>query len=74
MDESLLMYAIYTDPLDYPAGSIVVRCWEVSAKGNKPKQAKSYPSVEAARDSLPKGLTNIGRHECDDPTILEVWL
>ena len=30
--------------------------------------------LEEARATVPSGLTNIGRHESDDPVIVEVWL
>ena len=34
----------------------------------------THPTLEAARDDLPPGLTNIGRQPDDDPVIEEVWL
>ena len=76
MSKTLSMHTIYNSPADYPAGSIVVRRWEIRAYGREPvpMEATVHGTVEEARASIPRGLVRTIRNEHDDPTILETWL
>jgi hypothetical protein len=67
------MWVIYERPADYPDG-YVVRLWYVSAQNTmEPGEARTYPTLEAARDALPQGLFPVPRSPKDDEKIVESW-
>lgn len=68
--EPLSLYVIYDHPRDYP-DSFVVRRWELDAQK---EVVGTAPTLEAARKLVPPDLYNLGRHEGDDPNIVEVWI
>lgn len=65
-------YAIYERPRDYPNG-YVVREWYIDAGTITPGEARTAPSLEAARALLPSGVEKVPNPE-SDPAILEVWM
>jgi len=68
----LLMWTIYYSPADYP-GKYVVR--PHSVRNQAPYEAAILvATLSEARESLPPGLTSIGREPADDPVIVESWL
>lgn len=69
---SLLLYAVYDHPKDYP-DAYVCRRWH----GMKPedKLFLSAPTLlEIQRTLAQMGLRNIGRYPSDDSVIVEVWV
>lgn len=69
-------WVIYDHPRDYP-DHIMMRVWKVVPGNPNPVpqgDARLFDNIEQARESLPKGLYNIGRYEQDDPNIAEVWI
>lgn len=65
---------IHDRPHDAPAG-FAVRHWTVAAGAVLPgKLIHSLPTLDAARDLIPRGLVNIGRMPEDDAKIVEVWV
>jgi hypothetical protein len=75
-DEVLTLWTIYDHPLDFP-GSFVVRKWHVLPR-NKEPMPDGFPtlhdSLEAARESLPPGLTRLPPSEGDALAIVETWI
>lgn len=69
----VVMYVIYDRPLDYP-DHVVVRRWTVGTTPLPGVGVKLHESIEAARGSLPHGLTCLGREPHDDPFIVESWV
>jgi hypothetical protein len=71
----LQLWTIYERPRDYPEG-YVVRATQVMTGGAcvMAKEASYFPTLVAARRSLPLGLAHTARHPDDDPAIREVWL
>jgi hypothetical protein len=65
---------IYDHPFDAPDG-FAVRYWDVEPGKVLPgKLVTSFPTLEAAREHVPRGLVNIGRTPEDDPKVVEVWV
>jgi hypothetical protein len=74
--EGLSFWAIYENPRDFP-GKFVVRQHFASKESPKPValvDAIVVDSIEKAREAIPAGLLNLGRHPADDPVIHEVWM
>jgi hypothetical protein len=72
--DRLPMWVIYRPTTsDYP-GKWVIRMHLSLPKPQTTSLVLTYPSLDTARDNLPRGLTNIGRRPDDDPVIEEVWL
>ena len=68
------MWVIYERPKDHP-DSFVVRRAEVYAGSKRfDEQCTLASSLEDARHALPRGLTRLGRHPADEPSIVEVWV
>lgn len=70
------MLAIYERPADYPQG-YVVRQYVVAA--NPPKVYRGeviarVPTLDEARDHVPKGFFQLPRQQGEDPTLAEAWL
>lgn len=76
MNKPLSMFTIYDSPKDYPAGTFVVRRWEIRSGCPEPvpMEETTHKTLEEARASMPKNLFRTIRAEHDDPTILETWL
>lgn len=77
-NQILTVWTIYDHPRDFP-DSFVVRKWQVFGDRMHPVpmpdgQASLHESLEAARESLPRGLTCIPRSDEDDLTIHETWI
>jgi hypothetical protein len=71
------LFVIYKNPRDYP-GKFVLRRWRVG-NGTPGPIADPDPiavtdSLQAVRDRIPSWCVNIGRYDCDDAAILEVWV
>lgn len=66
-------WTIYNRPKDYPDG-YVVREWIIEHNGAKPGEARTAPSLEAARELVPPGCVRLERSEGDDPVIVETWM
>lgn len=75
LSEPLSMVVIYDHPKDSPNG-FVVRLWSSFRGIVAPAKllGSDLPSVEAARELVPRGMVSIGRSDHDDPVIAEVWL
>jgi len=85
--EPMYCYTIYQRPKDYPDG-FVVRKWRIlPGKMMDAGVHAKVPTLQAARQSLPAGLTNFGRDthagttadgrpivQVDDSCIVETWL
>ena len=71
----MILWVIYQYPKDYPQGYVVRRHYAM-ADGSVKYDAKAWvaDTLEEIRAELPSGLFNIGRHDNDDPAILEVWI
>ena len=68
------MYVIYDHPRDYP-DEFVVRVWAVAGDLIIANQVLGRTqTLKEARNLLPYGLINRGRHGNDDPAIAEVWI
>lgn len=64
------LITVYHDPADYPQ-KYVARLWDV----NKPTcYVALADSLREVRAAIPAGMSNMGRSEQDDPSIVEVWL
>lgn len=74
-DRSISLYTIYgPNTKDYP-GQWVVRQWVVGAFGVKANiKPTLHANLDAARASLPAGLSRLERSPADDPVILETWI
>ena len=75
-DEVLTLWTIYAHPLDFP-GSFVVRKWHILPRNKEPMPDGAptlHVSLEAARDSLPPGLTPLPRADEDALSIVETWI
>lgn len=75
MSGQLLIWTIYDHPRDYPHAFVVRRS---VIDGPVPK-ADMQPwalthTLDAARESLPPGLTCMPRQAGDDPVIVECWI
>lgn len=73
----LCLYVIYRNPSDYPGLYVVRRhCLRADAYGAVPEPHPLIVTtdLDSARNALPAGLYNLGRHIKDDPVILEVWI
>lgn len=72
---ALTLYTVYDSPRDAP-GLIVVRAHRVDNGHCTPSQdALQFLDLTEARMHLHRlGLFNMGRHERDDPAILETWI
>ena len=68
---TLVCYAIYEKPLDYPE-SFVVRRWVGMTPDQHPTAV--VPTLTAARQQVPDGLICLPRYRSDDPVIVEVWI
>lgn len=71
----LTHYTIYRGASDRP-GPYTVRAWWIGT-GSEPTpaaEAADFPTLEAARASIPVGLHRLDRHPDDDPVIVEVWI
>lgn len=75
-EQVLSLYVIYDHPRDFPQ-HYVMRRWDIHPalpapipNGN-PMIAKE---LETVRQGVPPGYICIGRHSCDDPAILEVYI
>jgi hypothetical protein len=68
----ITLYVVYCHPRDYPE-EFVVRRWTL----DQPERGDPFlrgASLDDVRALLPPGLYNLGRHEDDDPVIVEVWV
>lgn len=74
--EELTIYVIYKNPSDYP-DKFVVRKWTTCGGCGEPVPDEDpiivTDDVQAARDTMPKGLGAFAPQEGDAPCILEVW-
>ena len=73
----MTMYAIYYNPVEYPAAArYVVRKWHGIEGQCVPQIEPTYVGllISEARASIPGGLVRLGRYQVDDPSIVEVWL
>lgn len=72
---TLLTYAIYDRPKDYPTG-FVVREWALTAGKSLPTPlaASTCSTLEAARRLIPVGKVRISRHPLDERSVVEVWV
>lgn len=71
----LPLWTVYDRPKDAPS-EYVVRLW-FCASGQLnpiPGPARTFPSLEEARASIPLGRVRLERAESDDSVILETWL
>jgi hypothetical protein len=74
MTETILQYAIYDHPRDYP-DHFVVREWRITGDQIEPAEdCWLTQSLEDARKLIPSGFYCIGRWRGDDPVIVEVWI
>ena len=72
--DSITMWCIYDHPSDHP-NHFVVREWKVEGGINIiPDDAALFDTLEAARASLPAGVTRFNAMVEDDPVIVEVWM
>ena len=78
MDESSVVtyWVIYNNPSDFPGNFVVRRHFRVV--GFKTMYAEEEPvivtdSIDQARSAIPDTCSNKGRHDEDDPHIVEVW-
>jgi len=71
----IILWTIYQRPKDYPKGYVVRRHYAM-ADGSVKYDTKAWvaDTLEEIRAGLPPGLRNIGRHDSDNPAILEVWI
>lgn len=69
------LVVIYDSPKDLGLG-FAVRTWTIVKAIVEPGKliARNLPSIGAAREFVPAGLSNIGRTADDDLCIAEVWL
>jgi hypothetical protein len=68
------LWTVYFNPRDYP-GKYVARRFVVGAKGARAtNDVFVEDSLIEIHALLPYGLLQCGRHETDDPCIIEVWL
>lgn len=73
MSTHLNQYVIYQNAKDR-LGPFTVRRWQIVPFIPERCEARDFPTLEAARASLPRGVVNIGRSPLDDPVVVEVWL
>jgi len=68
-------YVIYDHPKDYPS-HFVVRYFILDNEGKITSGQAVYlePSLERARDWIPKNYTCVPADKNDDPVIVETWL
>lgn len=71
--EGRVNYQIADRPPDYP-DSVVVRRQTPGCTPLRGVGVTLHDSIEEARDSLPAGLTCIGRDPHDDPFVIENWV
>lgn len=72
MSETILQYAIYDHPIDFP-DSFVVREWKVSAEGVEAGPAQLADTLDEAHALIPDGAHLLPDFQGDDPKIIEVW-
>jgi len=76
-DAIMVLYIVYSHPLDFP-DSFVVRRWRVVRGNTEPIADEAplvvAPTIEYARSAIPHGFHPVPRLPDDDPAILEVWL
>lgn len=78
--DGIMFYVVYFNTRDCP-GQYVVRRQYVEPGSVEPKieaciwfEGLVGGSLDAARRSLPAGLTHLPRQRRDDPTIVEAWM
>jgi hypothetical protein len=72
--ERLPMWVVYhPHTIEYP-GKWVARMHVGLPKPVVTRFVMTHDTLDALRDLLPPGLTNIGREEGDVPEIIEVWI
>lgn len=72
--DDMSIYTVYERPRDYPNG-FVVRRHVVRPGVSIPAQVVgTAPSLAAARNLIPSGLTRQPRDPKDEPQIVESWL
>lgn len=72
--EQLVIWTVFRYPRDFP-GFYVVRASDIEPNLCTPRQVGCLcRTLEEARESVPLGLHNIGRHPTDDNSILESWI
>ncbi len=70
------MWTIYHSPRDSP-GLYAVRAFDIVRGLIEPVPREHYevmPSLEMARDCVPRGLYRLERSEGDDPSVVETWM
>lgn len=73
-DSVIYQYVIYERPSDFPH-QYVLRQWHIGAgTAESGKVLALGETAEEVRRSIPLGAVSLGRHEGDDPVILEVWM
>lgn len=74
MSRQLVMYTIYSRPLDYP-NEFVVRRWDglTCTPIDRGAPFARGRTLDEVREAVPPGLYRLGRLQ-GDPCILEVWV
>lgn len=74
MNTTVYSWAIYFDPLDYPALYVVRRFESVAGISNATDDVELFDTLDAARASIRPGLACIPRLPADHQSVVEVWL
>lgn len=72
-------WVVYDHPTDYPDCYVLRKQMSVFVPGELPFETKDAAcrvsdSLDELRAFVPKGAINLGRHQDDDPVIIEVWM
>ena len=71
--ETLTIWTVYVDPIDYP-GKWVLRGHEVGAVTKPHDHCVVADSLEEIRQAVPRGLVRLQHDQDDDPHIYESWV
>lgn len=71
------LWVIYERPSDFPQGFVVRRQRTLGRYADRiwiDPIAYAFDTLDAAREAVPYGMTNIGRTDGDPVSIKEVWI
>lgn len=70
----MIYYVIYYKPLDFPNHWVVRKFTMHSNMSVEAHEPKLFTTLNASRESIPKGRVCFLRNDEDDPVIIETWI